>query len=293
MRRLTCLVSVVAVGLVISPGAARAGDIPTAQQAVLALRAELPQARVYMTGPRVTRIYGQPLASGTTPVDSAESFRLRHADVFGVAPDELALQSLDGGRALTQPVMYDQELGDYKFTLVRYAQQKNGIPVFRSDLRLLMRNRADFPVILAASSLRPLGDFVPGSAPAEIDPATRAATGMESFTEPELVIWAGVDDQVKEPALALSFIGQRGSPEAGDYEKWLFVADAATGEIIYTEDMIILTDVNGNVSGMSQSGLLLRRGSDSHALGDGPCSGRKLHVCRRGRRLHHPQRRHL
>ena len=62
---------------------------------------------------------------------------------------------LDGGRALTQPLMYDQELGDYKFTLVRYAQQKNGIQVFRCDLRLLMRNRADFPVILAASSLRP------------------------------------------------------------------------------------------------------------------------------------------
>ncbi|UCG33496.1 MAG: hypothetical protein JSU68_02460, partial [Phycisphaerales bacterium] len=254
MRKLLCLLPVLVVGLAVLPGTAAAGETPTAQQAAIALKAELPQAKLYMVGPRVTRIYGQPMAFGTTPIDSAESFRHRHAGVFGVAPDELDPQGLEHDAALTQPVMFDQELGDYKFTLVRYAQHKNGIPVFRSDLRLLMRNQADFPVVLAASSLRPLGDFVPGTAPAEINPATRAATGMESFTEPEIVIWAGVDDMVKEPALALAFIGQSGSPEAGDYEKWLFVADAATGMILYKENLIILTDVSGNVSGMASEG---------------------------------------
>jgi hypothetical protein len=79
---------------------------------------------------------------------------------------------------------------------------------------------------------------------------------LVEFTQPELIIWAGIDDMFVEPMLAYSFIGDNGY-QNGDSspEKYLFVADAETGDILYFENLIISVDVNGNVQGKATQGV--------------------------------------
>ncbi len=253
-----CAVVLLAAGLA---GPARAADPaggrdahPTQDQAVAALRAQAPEAFVYAEDARIVRVGGQPLAFGTSPEASAEQFRALHAGVFGVTPDDLlvVVQAEDAPVAL--PVMWEPERGDYKFKLVCYAQYRDGIPVFRSDLRLLVRNEDGFPLVLAASSLHDIGDFRPdvrlltGKMPVpQMAPGTLIST-------PEPVIWAGIEGQIDQPRLAYTLIAEKGVSLDSDHEKWLYVIDAATSKVLLREDQIITTDVSGNVSGMATPG---------------------------------------
>ncbi|HUU85060.1 MAG TPA: hypothetical protein VM243_16285, partial [Phycisphaerae bacterium] len=86
------------------------------------------------------------------------------------------------------------------------------------------------------------------------DAALKLVPSLLNFTDAELVIWAGVDDMVAAPAVAVVFIADNGMPATAEYEKWLFVADATSGKILYQENMIISTDVVGNVSGYATDG---------------------------------------
>jgi len=149
--------------------------------------------------------------------------------------------------------MYDRDSGAYKFTLFYYIQQRAGIPVFRAELRLLVANRAGSPLVWAASTLRDLGNFQPPIPPG-FDPARQAATGLERFGPPEPVIWAGVGDLTAPPILAFQFIGEAGSLRTRDYQKWLIVADALTGTVLYRENLILTEDVTGSVSGLATIG---------------------------------------
>jgi hypothetical protein len=255
--------------------AAWGGDVIPVREAAQLLKAEFPQARLHEQGERITRVYGQPMATGAEPQESAERFVVGHAEVFGVAPDELVLTGFAGSDALVQPVMFESSTGDYKFFVARYTQQRGGIPVFRSDLRVLVRNQADFPVVLAASSLRSLGDFalptgttvvrhdlaeaavaaITGRTDLAGEPLVEQAPGLTSFSEADPVIWAGVGEAAVAPALAVTYIGDNyDNPNAERPERWLFVADALTGEILYVEDLIKFTDVSGNVQGRATEG---------------------------------------
>ena len=218
--------------------------------------------RFYPPDARPTRIYGTTFGLGSSPEQSAASFVQAHSDVFGVPAAEL----LPGGAAgqRTQPVMYDAQTGAYKFTLVYYAQHRSGLPVFRSELRLLVRNEPDagYPLVLAASTLHDLGAFaVPPHAVRNLaaDAARTAALqlvpGLTEFTPAEPVIWAGIGDQPAGPAVAVMFVGQSARVGSQPYDKWRFVADAATGKILYRENLIIFTDVTGNVSGLATQGI--------------------------------------
>ncbi|HUU84316.1 MAG TPA: hypothetical protein VM243_12505 [Phycisphaerae bacterium] len=251
-----CLVSaalVLMLGVLV--GDSRANVPPDVETAIQSLQSQAPQVKFITTGSRVTRVYGQPLSTATTAEGSAEQFRLNQAGVFGTVPDELQPLPFTVGGPLGQPVMYQPETGTYKFTLFRYGQQKDGIPVFRSNMRLLVFNDADFPLVLAASSLRPLGDFaVDASALAQSFAPNTLNTSMERFSQPETVIWAGAGLEDVEPVLARTFIGERGSMAARNYEKWLFVVDPASGRVLYRENRIIQTDVTGNVSGLATEG---------------------------------------
>ncbi|UCF34813.1 MAG: hypothetical protein JSV78_05805, partial [Phycisphaerales bacterium] len=133
-------------------GESEAGVPPDAEMAMRSLQSQAPQARFMLTGSRFTRVYGQPLSFGSSAQESAEQFRLDHAAVFEVATDDLQPQPFAEGGALGQPVMYQPERSSYKFTLFRYDQHKDGVPVFRSQLKLLVLNEANFPLVMAASS---------------------------------------------------------------------------------------------------------------------------------------------
>lgn len=221
------------------------------------------QPRVQRAGDRITRVSGAVLATGGSVAEAAEQFRVQQARMFGVAPEDLRPQSLLEDQRHTQPVMPDQQTGGFKFTLVYYSQYKNGVPVFNADLRLLVRNEPGFPVVLASSHLRALGEFLPSAEPT---PAENAAAGREkalafaptllTFTEPRRVVWAGVDDLVVQPVVAYTFVGDnKASPQADQRQRWLFVVDAVTGDILHSEDQVLEVDVTGNVAGLTTQGV--------------------------------------
>ena len=118
--------------------------------------------------------------------------------------------------------------------------------------------------MLVASNLRDLGDFSPALDNLNLDDssvwetaARELVPSLTNFSEPELVIWAGVDDMVVQPALAVTFTGNnRGTPQALTTEAWRFVADAATGAILHRETLIHhFEDVCGSVKGMATQGI--------------------------------------
>jgi hypothetical protein len=230
------------------------GESTEDKMSLYRLRAESPEIRVYEEGGRISRIYGQAFGSGLSPEDAAEQFRMEHSGVFGAKAEDFRPESLLEDKRHTQPMVYDPETGDYKFTLVYYSQCLDDIPVFRSDMRLLVRNEPGFPIVLAASALRDLGDFQVDNL-SSVDPDLGRSVveaynpRLTDFTEHELIIWAGYDDIESEPTLAFRSTGSNDFPE-----KLLYITDAITGEILYEEDQIIFEDVVGNVSGYVTEG---------------------------------------
>lgn len=240
----------------IIPSAADAAGGAESEATLAMLKADFPQVMLYKQGDRITRIYGTPLSSGSSAGDAAEQFRIKYSTVFGVDPDDLYPESILKDKQRTQPVMYNRETGEYKFTLVYYSQFKDGIPVYCADLRLLTRNEPGFPLVMAASALRDLGDFtVPADVAINPAMAQNAARSFNpsfiNFSEPRLVIWAGIDDMEVEPTLAMEIIADNGVNTGQEFENWLVLVDARTGRILYSEDLVLNEDVTGNVSGLA------------------------------------------
>ncbi len=226
----------------------------SAEAAITQLKSETPAVQVYKLDQRVTKIYGHAFGSGPSPEATAEQFRLNHAEVLGAEPADLQPVSLlaDGQHSI--PIMYNESTGQYKFTLVSYSQYRDDIPVFRSDVRLLIRNEPNYPLVLATSALRYLGNFnVSDKGNVDFEAGKNAAlsefSSLTDFTKPRTVIWAGYNDEDAEPRLALEFTGYN-----DEAERWLFVTDASTGEILYKEDQVIFEDVTGTVKGYATTG---------------------------------------
>ncbi|MCH7813438.1 MAG: hypothetical protein IID40_05390, partial [Planctomycetes bacterium] len=241
---------------------AAAADGTTAGAAFARLQAEIPQIRSYEFEGRITRLYGRPMSFGTGPEESVEMFRLQHAEVLGVDPEDLEPIGYPGGADLVQPVMYRPETGDYKFTVVRYGQFSSGIPVFRADARMLVRNEANYPLVLVSSGLRPLPGFrIADPLLANLGRAEFLAQAFEvakqqalltvpdliNFTAPEVVVWAGLDGIQADPRVALTFVADNFGPGRASNQKRLYVADVQTGDILHHESAIL--DVDGNASG--------------------------------------------
>ncbi len=241
-------------GMLLAAGAARA-DQASQSLAIERMKGEFPTVRTYELGERLTRIFGSPFGHGVSPEATAEHFRLKYADAFDVPAADLVPHGPQADGRRSQPVMYDNDKGAYKFTLQYYSQYRDGVPVFRSDLRLLIRNAAGYPLVLAASSLRPLGEFSVKADPTDIRSvvgraqAVAAVPALTTFSRQTRVIYAGVDEEVVKPTLAVEFTAEGPGPV-----KWLFVADAKTGRILYQENRLIDVDVSGNVSGLATQG---------------------------------------
>ncbi len=203
---------------------------------------------------RIKRLYGEAFSYGDSPEMSADNFLQANAHLFGVDAADLDNQYL-------QPIMYIHDTGEYKFTGVNYVQYKEGIPVFRSRLILLVKNEENYPLVHASVDLHNLDGFIPEVDQGNLNPEAGINNVLTMkprlihFTQPELVIWAGIDDMIIQPTLAYSFIGDNGY-QNGDSspEKYLFVTDAETGEILYVESLIIFEDVTGNVKGKATQG---------------------------------------
>ncbi len=207
------------------------------------------QVNAYKRNGRIKCLYGEAFSHGKSPEESAESFLQTNAHIFGVNISNL-------GDRYIQPIMYNQDTDDYKFYSINYVQYAEGIRVFRSRLILLVRNEEGYPLVLASVDLRDLNGFIPNIESSNLNPeeginnVLKKSPNLIHFTQPELVIWAGIDDMIVQPRLAYSFIGDNGY-QNGDRspEKYLFLTDAETGDILYTENLIIFINVTGNVQG--------------------------------------------
>jgi len=227
------------------------------QAASSALLEAFPGARLDETGGRITTVSGTAFGSGATPEAAAEQFRAQYAGLFGVPAEQLAPRSFLENEIHTLQLMPDRVNGGYKFTLVLYRQEVDGIPVFRSDLRLLVRNQPGSPLVLARSSLRNVGALTLNRAVATRQDLARAAAFLDEptlarFTAPQEMIWAGVEDMEVEPRHALVFYAETGPETApAGYQAFLYVTDAFTGDILYRESAVHHVDITGNVSGMA------------------------------------------
>lgn len=233
------------------------------QTAEAQLRAQVGDVGLMETAGRVTTVYGRAFGGGASPEVAAGDFSRNYAGLFGIQADQLDTRGPIGSGEHTMPLMVDPNTGQPKFTLVLYTQTKDGVPVFRGDLRLLVRNEAGSPVVLARSTLRPLGDF---AAPKAAQDAARADLGrataqvahprLKVFSAARPVIYAGVDEEQTEPRLGLEFTGESGDVASPDgYQKVLFITDAATGEVLFEENQVFTVDVTGNASAMASDGV--------------------------------------
>lgn len=240
--------------------------VPASQAAIDAFLASHPNTSVSIRGGNITRVYGRTFAAGTSPIGTADAFVSANAAMFGVTPANLPPIGPfpDGARVV--PLVYDSVTDSYKFNLVTYSQFLNGLPVFRADLRVLVRNEAGFPAVQVSSSLKDLGAFATNFKGGPISPSSidqgklmrsvrshfQAAPKLSAL---EAVIWAGVDEQPETPRLAYKFVAQGGSPVQPDsYQKVLYVVDAATGRVLFNEDQICNVNVTGSVTGMATVG---------------------------------------
>jgi hypothetical protein len=258
MRRWMALVLVIGTGGGFALGA---GPDPAAQR----LRQSFPGVEYYVQGDLTTRVYGAIFGLGPSPELTADAFVREYAGVFGLTAEELQPGNPFNGD-YTLPLMYEPgraggDGSDYKFTLVYYHQVRDGIPVYQAELRLLVRNEPGYPLVLAVSSLKELGDFVVPTAalrsPAQtaaFEAALQDAPSLTNFGPTELVIYAGPADEPAKPTLALTFEADNYAANNGRPEKYRFVADAQTGAILHKENLIIFTDIVGNVSGMATTG---------------------------------------
>jgi hypothetical protein len=235
-----------------------AADKAETRAALDRLKSDVPQLKIYSEQGRIARLYGAPFSGGTNAENSAEAFRINHAAALGVAPQNLIAESLTPDRRQTQPVMYNPVTGRSKFTLVYYTQYFDGIPVFRSDLRLLVRNGADYPVVEAASALHDLGEYTIDPALSAIDKSRITSSfhdpdfpDMARISESRKVIWAGMDEESAQPRLAVEITADNGDPVS---ERWLYVVDIASGDILYKENRLIEEDISGNVAGKATQG---------------------------------------
>ena len=270
VNRMLCAVGVAGLSLLFvgtsvqsSPGALRGATAVNRTAARNQFLMSNQQTRLAERAGRINTVYGPAFSHGVTAAASAESFRLNNAEMFGVpAADLVAASPVPGGEHV-QPIMYDQATGTYKFTGFFYTQQHQGVPVFRAVLKLLVRNEAGFPLVLASADLRDLSgmQFGPEVAHAPMQPVavesamqramqvTFAAGGVPNVASTRRVIFAGVDDVAVAPRLADESVVEI------DEDRWLIVTDAATGEVLYEEHMIYTVDINGTVSGMATEGI--------------------------------------
>jgi deoxycytidylate deaminase len=231
-----------------------------------------PGAGIYVDEPerggRVSRVYGAAFSHGANPVDSAERFLARHAGVLSSDLSQLMPVGPNGDGAHVLSLGYNPADESHRFSLVGYTQHVNGIPVFRGDVRLLVRNEPGYPLVLVSNGLRDVNAFAAGFTgkavpPSRIDVRKISRRALNQFGpgatvgEQEQVIWAGYDDApAAEPRLAYKFVVTGTAVfDRTAKQRMLYVVDAATNQILFQEDQILHNDITATVRGNATEGV--------------------------------------
>ncbi len=221
-------------------------------------------------------IYGTTLSFGATPVESAWNHVNEVHDLLGTEIGVLIPEVKADGNVIVG-AMYDRGTDTYKFSTFRFNQVYHDIPVFRAGVGFLVRNEQGNPLVMATfdvkelagldingagegqhvteAMIRQVGNLMDGQ------PIARTVLGPVQkpnivVSDEELVIWAGTNNVIAAPELAMKFVATRGSIRTlPEYQKYLVLASVATGQILYSETMIHNVDITGNVSGRATDGL--------------------------------------
>jgi Zn-dependent metalloprotease len=224
-------------------------------QAMNQIRKDHPNLMTVNRAGNIHKILDKELATGRTPLATAENF----IDTFAAALDVDAKEFVERGpfqdQHSHQDFMYNRETGQHKFTGVYYMQTADGLPVYESRLMVLVRNITDYPAVSATTVLRDVKGFkkprnvFASEAIALMSAATRLGKGV-IITSPELMVFAGTDVKHHEPTAALVFEATLGGAwDFETYKKLELVIDAQTGEVLLEKNLIL--HVDGNVSGVA------------------------------------------
>jgi len=232
------------------------GDIDSSSTLALnQLRIEHPQLLTMDHFGKIYKLYGKELATGLNPKATAESFIKEWSLALDVQAHEFVERGPFPDQHVQQQLMYNRETGQHKFTGVYYMQTADGLPVYGTRLMVLVRNIEGFPAVHATTDLRDVKGYkspsrlIQSEAIALMSAAMRLGRGT-TVTEPELMVFAGTEEEPHEPTAALVFQATKGgSWDFDSYQKYELVVNAQTGELLHEKNLIL--HVDGNVSGMA------------------------------------------
>ena len=217
-------------------------QFPTEQAktaAITALKGQAPGVLFFNDAGKVSRIYGVKFATGTDPLNTAETFMSQYGSIFEPGDSTFAVEG-------TQDVM------NGKFTAVYFKQVLAGHDVDLAHLTVLVKNEPGYPAVLANSATKSVEGIFGGaniSSKRAVSIARGQAPSLSLFNTPKLVIFAGET----ETHLAWTFLLDNGT--LANQKRFQVFVDAENGTILEWRDKVIETDVNGNVQGMATPGL--------------------------------------
>ncbi len=200
-----------------------------------------PNAKFYMDGASIRRVYGPAFATGINAEDTAIRFLKSYSSMFGVA-------AVDLHPTLTTDLMRG------KFTMIRYEQRYYGIPVHGAYLTLVMRTDANNSMVLASNYLKPIaGSVPPPYAVSSDDVLTRWRPWFVDFTfsTPAPVVYIEDNGRAK---FGYQFTVR--NTNAVYPEKYLVIVDGSDpkASILFQESRIYDDDVSGSVQGWATPG---------------------------------------
>jgi hypothetical protein len=247
-------ISAFAVASVIVSTASFAEVIP-AFEAMQQLREDHPRLRTFDQGGRIHKLIDKELASGSSPINTAENFIETWSAGLGVDAKQFVARGPFQDAHSVQELMYNVETGQHKFTGIYYMQTADGLPVYGSRLMVLVRNVEGYPAVSSTTVLQNVlgfkqtSKFATNSAVALISAAIRLGKNV-TITEPELMVFAGTETESYEPTEVFVYQATTGGHwDLENYRKLELVVNASTGEIIQETNLIL--HVDGNVSGMA------------------------------------------
>jgi hypothetical protein len=236
-----------------APG--RQADLPVAARDVLA---RYPGTRIHREGGRPRIVYGARMAQGVTPRRAADAWLEAHSEVFGAGRLQLR-------ERWETPVM------DGRFTAFAYQQYLDGLPVEYGNVRLLVLNEPEFPVVYAAATVAPaLGPDqgrpnLDGPTAVQIARAHPLFGNLPQWGEAELAVFQGAGDWI-EPVVVWK-VSAHDPTDAMPRGRTFFV-DAATGRLVHVRNEVDSNDVNGTVRAWATPGTLPDTASNPPTLQD-------------------------
>lgn len=226
-----------------------------------------PKGGVLKPGERVRRVWGSRMATGQTPSESATNFFSQWSGLWQVPMSQLTPGGpfKDGAHVISIPSAAGTRRGA-DLSAVYFTQTVAGIPVFRAYGWAVTTDAADFPVMYAGGTLRPVGDLAERLEAAPPSPSSLAGSAFASqvrsviagetkISAPQFVIWAGIDDDIKPARLGVLFHAESANPDAPGFSAYEIIADPATGDILHSESLVCNAVVTGTVTGNITNGV--------------------------------------